>query len=293
MAPFSQKTIPDYDNHTDCVFEVRKNVKSIPSLIKWTGSKRSQAQTIASYFPPYKRYFEPFLGGGSVLFLAARPGSVAGDIYEPLVQLWELVQREPRNVIEDYAEQWHQLQNDFPDYYYHVRDRFNEKKQPLDLNFLSRTCVNGIIRFNSVGEFNNSLHVTRRGMTPERFERIVMNWSNRIQGVIFVCQDYLATILQTSKDDFIYFDPPYAGNKQRYINSIDLEVFIESLYELNDRGVRWALSFDGQRGDADYQYDLPKDLYERHILIGSGNSAVKKVLSGPIEEVRESLYLNY
>jgi hypothetical protein len=62
--------------------ETRKGVKSVPSLLKWTGSKRSQASSIADLIPPYRRYFEPFLGGGAVLFLAAYPDSVAGDAYE-------------------------------------------------------------------------------------------------------------------------------------------------------------------------------------------------------------------
>ena len=53
-----------------------RNAKAIPSLVKWTGSKRSQALGIAKLMPAYRRYFEPFLGGGALLYLAARAGSV-------------------------------------------------------------------------------------------------------------------------------------------------------------------------------------------------------------------------
>ena len=45
------------------------NDKTIPSLIKWTGSKRKQAPLIAREAKSYNRYFEPFLGGGALLFL--------------------------------------------------------------------------------------------------------------------------------------------------------------------------------------------------------------------------------
>ena len=63
------------------------NDKTIPSLIKWTGSKRKQAPLIAREAKSYNRYFEPFLGGGALLFLFAHEGAVASDIYEPLISL--------------------------------------------------------------------------------------------------------------------------------------------------------------------------------------------------------------
>jgi site-specific DNA-methyltransferase (adenine-specific) len=270
-----------------------RNAKTIPSLVKWTGSKRSQAFGIAKLMPAYRRYFEPFLGGGALLYLAARAGSVAGDIYRPLIDLWQLVQRDPEAVVDDYAKQWRLLQKDLPDYYYRVRNRFNETPTPLDLGFLMRTCVNGIVRFNEQGGFNNSFHLSRKGMEPARFKAIVRAWHEAIQEVRFVCQDYAETVQEAAKGDFVYFDPPYAGNKQRYTADLELDRFFGVLADLNRRQVSWALSFDGKRGEKDLTHKVPENLYQRQLLITSGNSAVGKVLNGPIEEVQESLYLNY
>ena len=270
-----------------------RDIATIPSLVKWTGSKRSQACSIAKLIPTYRTYFEPFVGSGALLYLAARPGSVAGDIYKPLIDLWQMVQQNPELVINDYAKQWKSLQDNLPDYYYTVRDRFNETLTPLDLSFLMRTCVNGIVRFNERGGFNNSFHLSRKGMEPVRFKAIVRAWHEVIQGVRFVCQDYADTVEEAKKGDFVYFDPPYAGNKQRYSEDLDLKRFFGVLADLNRREIRWALSFDGKRGDKDLTHDVPKDLYVRQLFITSGNSAVGKVLNGPVEEVQESLYLNY
>ena len=284
-----------------------RDARSIPSLIKWTGSKRSQARAIASLIPPYRRYFEPFVGGGAVLYLAGRPGSVAGDVYSPLIDLWKLVQSNPDMVIADYERQWKALQDELdtvdrrelkrgegiPRYYYAVRTRFNKEKSPLDLNFLMRTCVNGIVRFNDAGEFNNSFHLSRRGMTPQRFANVVHAWHDVIRGVRFVCQDYTATIAEAQEGDFVYLDPPYASNRQRYIENLDLDRFFDALEGLNRRGVKWALSFDGRRGELDLTHAVPASLYRRQLLLTSGNSAVNKVLNGPVEKVEESLYLNY
>jgi len=257
--------------------------------------------------PHYRRYIEPFLGGGALLYLAAAPSSIAGDLYEPLIRLWQLIQMEPEKVINDYERKWMVLKEELdnvdlnkvqpgdgiPKYYYMLRKQFNQTKGPLDLNFIMRTCVNGIVRFNDKGEFNNSFHLSRRGMEPQRFKRIVELWHPVIQGVVFVCQDYINTLEMAEKDDFVYLDPPYAGNRQRYIKDLDLERFFTALEGLNRRGVKWALSFDGRRGKKDLIRTVPESLFKRQLLLISGNSAVNKVLNGPIEQVEESLYLNY
>ncbi|MDE8347283.1 MAG: DNA adenine methylase [Acidocella sp.] len=265
----------------------------VPSLLKWTGSKRSQAERIASIAPEHDRYFEPFLGGGALLFCLARPGAQGSDIYAPLVAFWKLVRDEPEHLIQDYTTQWKALQDDLPGYFYVVRERFNNTQKPEDLNFLMRTCVNGIVRFSKSGQFNNSFHLSRRGMIPKRFRQVVMEWTARLRGVDFRACDYAEAIAHARQGDFVYLDPPYSGNRQRYIGDLNVERLYEHLENLNRRRVKWALSFDGNRGDRDYKADVPIAVYKRVISLDSGYSAVAKVLNGPIEQVTESLYLNY
>jgi len=266
---------------------------AVPSLLKWTGSKRSQAERIAAYAPTFDRYYEPFLGGGALLYLLAKPGAVAADIYSPLTAFWTMVRDEPERLIADYAHQWAALQKDLPGYYYVVRDRFNRTQQPEDLNFLMRTCVNGIVRFSRKGDFNNSFHLSRKGMLPHRFASIVWAWTERLKNVEIRNGDFEQTVADAKAGDFIYLDPPYAGNKQRYIGDLDVARFNDVLECLNRRGVRWALSFDGVRGSTTYDYTIASDIYRRRVLLNSGYSAVSKVLNGPVEMVTESLYLNY
>lgn len=265
----------------------------VPSLLKWTGSKRSQAARIAAFAPSHERYYEPFLGGGAMLYMLGRAGAVGGDIYAPLIAFWTMVRDDAERLIDDYTRQWSALQADLPGYFYVVRDRFNAEQRPEDLNFLMRTCVNGIVRFSKKGDFNNSFHLSRKGMLPRRFSKIVREWSAHVQGMEFRQGDFELTTADAKAGDFVYFDPPYAGNKQRYIGDLDVDRFYRVLDGLNRRGVKWALSFDGARGQTAYNYSLPTDIYKRKEMLNSGYSAVAKVLNGPVEMVTESLYFNY
>ena len=279
--------------------------KSPPPLIKWTGSKRTQAKAIATLMPPHERYIEPFLGGGSVLYFATAPVTLASDIYAPLMELWQLFQQTPQSVIDNYRGQWTLLNEELaamnpnergrgkPRYYYTVRERFNQTANPLDLNFLLRTCVNGIVRFNGEGKFNNSFHLSRRGITPDNFRRVVNVWHPRLAKVEFGCQDYITALRDAREGDFVYLDPPYAGNRQRYSKNLDVDKFLAVLADLNRKNVKWALSFDGWRGMHNLEFEIPTELFIHKISVPSGNSAVRKVLRGSIEPVHETLYLNY
>ena len=122
--------------------------ENVPSLIKWTGSKRSQVKHLIKLIPEYNRYIEPFLGGGSMLYLLAKPNSLASDLYEPLIKFWKIVKANPLSLIADYEEKWNKLDKELnsynsntlpidkkiPETFYSIRDSFNETKNPYDWN---------------------------------------------------------------------------------------------------------------------------------------------------------------
>ena len=128
-------------------------------VIKWSGSKRSQSEKIKNYLPEnFNRYYEPFIGGGSMLYSINPTNAVCGDICIPLIDLWNEIKTNPLALSQAYRYRWSRLQTEGYQVYYEIRDNFNQSQSPEDLLFLSRTCVNGLIRFNSNGKFNNSLH---------------------------------------------------------------------------------------------------------------------------------------
>lgn len=263
-------------------------------VIKWTGSKRSQAEEIISYFPKkIDTYYEPFLGGGSIMGNATFKKGICGDICKPLIELWEDIKNNPCEVSESYRKDWNKLQDQGYTYYYEVRDEFNKNRNPRKFLFLTRTCCNGLIRFNKNGEFNNSFHLTRKGIKPETLEKIIKSWSEKIKNVDFILGDYRETTKNAKKGDLIYLDPPYFHNKDRYENNIDFDEFIDYLKELKKRKVKFVLSFDGYRGDQKYEAKIPSGIFKRMVVLQSGNSSVNNVLNQKKEMVYESLYLSW
>ena len=108
-----------------------------------------------------------------------------------------------------------------------------------------------------------------------------------------MAEDYAVTTSTAKAGDIVYLDPPYLNTRGIYFGAIDFDRFLEYLEDLNSRGIKYILSFDGKRGEKDYTVALPKDLYKRHEFLPSGNSTFKKVIDKKTEKVFESLYLNF
>ena len=267
---------------------------ALPPVVKWSGSKRSVAANLAAMFPQGRTFFDPFVGGGSILPHRVGTPAVSGDTISELVELWKFVKSAPAELADGYEVRWTELQRTGHTAFYRVRDRFNASRDPIDLLFLSRTCVNGLIRFNARGDFNNSLHHTRPGIAPQRLRRIILDWSRWVQDVSFVAADYRDTLATAAQGDLAFLDPPYAANKGRYRKaSFDLEAFFSELERLNSIGVNWMLTFDGKAGDRAYAQLVPRELYRHAFAIETGNSPFPRLQDARVDAVTESVFLNF
>lgn len=261
-------------------------------VIKWTGSRRSQAGGITALFPKFERYYEPFLGGGSILARASPERATCGDICRPLIDFWIMVRDDPRTAASGYRRRWNRLQKGGHPVYYDIRDRFNRTGDPLDLLFLSRTCANGLIRFNSDGKFNTAFHHTRRGIHPDMLEELIFDWSELVRSYRFIHDTYQRTTSRATPGDLVYLDPPYGGTSGQYYGGISVEELVKYLKSLNQRSVRWILSYDGSSGSRTYG-GIPGSVYKRRISLVPGNPPFKKVMDGHVERVTESVYLSF
>lgn len=271
-----------------------RRTTALQPVIKWPGSKRSIAPLLAMLLPDAQGYSEPFVGGGAMLPFRTSRTALAGDVIAELIDLWKAIRDVPKRTADEYETRWNRLQAEGHSTYYDIRDSFNVTRNPHDLLFLSRTCVNGLIRFNKKGEFNNSLHHTRPGIAPARLRKLIHQWSNAIQGVDFIAADYRRTLVSVGRNDLVFLDPPYAGTRGRYWPvQFSLDEFYDELRRLNTIGAKWMLTLDGRAGSRSYSTTVPPNLYKVRISLPTGNSPFTKLMKTGIDLVVESVYLNF
>jgi DNA adenine methylase len=228
--------------------------------------------------------------------LAFRQSNVAfaSDIMPELMSLWKAIRDAPEDVARGYGERWISRQRRGHVVYYEIRDRFNTNRDPIDFLFLSRTCVNGLIRFNRNGDFNNSLHHTRPGIAPNRLEEIIRLWSSAVKGVNFEVADYRIALQNVCAGDFVFLDPPYEATRGRYRPAaFDAVELYSELARLNKVGAKWMLTYDGEAGARKYEVGLPAELYRFSFALATGQSPFTRLMGTTLDSVVESVYLNY
>lgn len=270
-------------------------------VIKWSGSKRSQCENIIKYFPKeIDTYYEPFCGGASVCRALMESKDhkvnkfVCSDLNRDLINLWNAVKNRPKEVADYYKILWTEMnKNDDKAikraYFENVRERYNKEWNPLDFMFIMRTTTNGMPRYNSKGEFNNSFHITRNGINPDTLEKIIFEWSDLLNknNVEFRHCSYIE--IEPQENDFIYMDPPYANTKGMYFDKFDNQEFFVWMKTIP---CGYAFSYNGTSGNENHTYDVPTDLYNEHVYIKSGNSSFKRIKEVAKDAiVYESLYL--
>ena len=203
--------------------------KILTPPLKIQGIKTRLAEFIAANisWEGRGRWIEPFMGSGAVAFNVKPRRALLADSNRHIIEFYReihsgrLTSEKARDFLEDRGAK---LARKGGDYYYQIRDEFNQTGGSLHFLFLNRACFNGIIRFNKKGGFNvpfghkpnrfNQSYITRIYNQISKVERIFQegDWE-------FQVMDWRETLSQASKKDFVYLDPPYVGRHSDYYNS--------------------------------------------------------------------------
>ena len=137
-----------------------KNKLVVPFL-KWVGGKRQLISEIKELLPKRRRnltYYEPFIGGGALLFDLQPKRAIINDYNEELINVYRIIRDYPYELIEDLKRH-----ENTAEYFYKLRaiDRspafsnLTNIQRASRIIYLNKTCYNGLYRVNNAGEFNS------------------------------------------------------------------------------------------------------------------------------------------
>lgn len=195
-----------------------KNIKNplVKPFVKWVGGKKQLMEVINLYRPKtFGRYYEPFVGGGSVFMNLQYSKTTINDYNTELINVYEVVRDsvdELLSLLKIHAE------NNSQEYFYSLRewDRTGilEKKSSVEraarFIYLNKTCYNGLFRVNAQGQFNVPYG---RYKNPNIVNEEVLRADSKFlkKSTIKILKgDFEKSVKSAKKGDFIYLDPPYA-----------------------------------------------------------------------------------
>lgn len=182
-------------------------------ILKYVGGKRRLLPELLPRLPAeYRKYYEPFVGGGALFFELAPERSVIADFNADLVELYRTLASDVDGVIEVLSGL--QSSHREPDAYYLVRDGWNEQRaqwSPAEraaaLVYLNKTCFNGLWRVNRAGKFNVP---AGRYANPRICDPAALRAAAAVLARAEIrAGDYRETVADAGEGDLVYFDPPY------------------------------------------------------------------------------------
>jgi DNA adenine methylase len=180
-------------------------------MVKWAGGKTSSAEVILQSLPPMiETYYEPFFGGGAILFALARSRrfkrAVVGDINKELLEAHAAVRDDLPGVCRALVRLG--LTRVSREKYYRVRESQPRTRagRAARMLFLNRTGYNGLYRVNLNGGYN---------VPYGNHSSCVIDYANleavslALRSVRLIVGDFTEICEGAEPGDAVYFDPPY------------------------------------------------------------------------------------
>lgn len=272
-------------------------------FVKWAGGKRQIIDKLKQYIPDeFNTYYEPFVGGGALLFELSPKNAVINDSNKELMNVYSVLCNEEKfkkmcSVLNSYEA------NHSEEFFYELRNKDRNKKTFNRLSdytraartiYLNKACFNGLYRVNSKDEFNVPFGKKIKVNTYDGSNLITVSNYLTMNNVKIQCVDFEESVKTAKKGDFVYFDPPYDSDTATF-NSYTEEGFgkdeqrrLATVFkDLDERGVYVMLS--------NHNTILVKELYkDYHIYVIEAkrniNSNGKK--RGKVEEVIITNFIN-
>ncbi len=253
--------------------------ENISPFLRWAGGKKWLIKHLDKLLPAdgFNRYFEPFLGGGSI-FLAINPQkkSFLSDLNEELIQTYSTLKESPESIIEVLE----QFQNT-KEFYYEIREEQfkNSIQKAARFIYLNQTSFNGIYRVNLKGKYNVPYGFRTKNFL-EKDKLIAV--SERLKNTALSHGDFFKIKSKVKEKDLIFLDPPYTVShndngfikyNQKLFSLKDQERLSKLIDHIKDQGAFYILTnaahkkIDEIFNKGDYRF-----VKERASLVGGINA---------------------
>ncbi|MGP1410755.1 MAG: DNA adenine methylase [Peptoanaerobacter stomatis] len=210
------------------ISQLSNSKNTVKPFLKWAGGKNQLLNEIEKYYPfenGIKKYAEPFVGGGAVLFDILNKYDLEeiyiNDINEELINTYIMI----REHIDELIQKLFIMQDEFIHiensdrkmYYGKKREKFNFLKLNNSIEddiekaaimiFLNKTCFNGLYRVNKKGFFNVPMGDYKNPMICD--EDNLRLASEKLNNIKIESGDYRKSEKFIDKNTFVYIDPPY------------------------------------------------------------------------------------
>ena len=265
-------------------------------FVKWAGGKRQIIDKLKMYVPDeFDTYYEPFIGGGALLFELSPKKAVINDSNKELMNVYEVLCDEEKfkkmcSILNSYETKHNE------EFYYETRNKDRNKNTFSRLSdytraartiYLNKACFNGLYRVNSKNEFNVPFGKKNKVNTYEGGNLITVSNYLTMNDIKILSIDFEDAVKDAKKGDFVYFDPPYDSDTGTF-NSYTEEGFDKQqqrrlarvFKELDEKGVYVMLS----NHNTSLINELYKD-YNIHVIEAKRNINANGKKRGSVEEV--------
>ncbi|MHA1232725.1 MAG: DNA adenine methylase [Candidatus Helarchaeota archaeon] len=181
-------------------------------FLKWAGGKRQLIPQMSKYFPKkFKKYIEPFVGGGAIFFYLLPRDAILIDINSELINTYKVI----KNNVQDLIISLKKHKNEKA-YFYKIRNLDRDLKIFKNLSdverasrtiYLNRCCYNGLYRVNSKGQFNVPFGKYKNPNFCD--ERNLLAVHKALKNAKIINDSFEKCLDFAERGDFIYLDPPY------------------------------------------------------------------------------------
>jgi adenine-specific DNA-methyltransferase len=220
-------------------YTIVKKIGIIQPPVQWVGGKRRLLDKIKIHIPDLEThtYYEPFLGGGSLLFNLQPIKSICSEKNKSLHNVYTQIKTNPNEImriLDMFHTEYFLIENIKGDnsrqsYYNEKKDEFNEIKNKKETTlvdgiresclfiFLNHTCFNGMYRESSKGLFNVPFGKGRQCSFYDRNN--ILQLSEYLKSITILNEDFRLIENYIQEGDIVYLDPPYHKTFSSYDKS--------------------------------------------------------------------------